>query len=1226
MATKNDSHLYSLHKPDRTLASITASTTAPRITNSTTSRLPRNAFSAKINSTSRKTLFPYFEIHSFSTRRRYSTWKRVVSHITELFNDSNTTPKRVTGSSSCQGQSNKNESQSHQNTASGRLKSHRERPPRLQYISKIWQKPYVVQQRKPHRIVSVGHRENTGPLIIFTQENYGREPSIANAVEKFPEQFPLRNRPRPTRMKSFVQFLTTPTADTPGTALLLHFDDKRYIIGNVHEGLQRAIVQMGTRVGKVGEIFMTGRTEWRNMGGLIGMILALADSAIASSKSQEEAWEKARLRKLQKDQANGRLIEGGGADDGNKKSTQATPGLRLTLFGPPNLNHLLATARRFVFRKGLPLEAIEFDHQSRKEGTKEWPPSWEDERVRVWAMPILPEESNQPPAAKMSPRKRSFSEVEGYDINGSAALTSEDSADRKRIAQGVVADMFSSSWSLDALFEAKLSQVYLPATLFVRDPDSKVIKKYTGPLPGSSDELPDITVLVRKPWPGAMVRSLPRTTPAKEAVSYIFRCHNQRGRFKPAEAAKLGVEKYDYSRLARGETVVSKTGQTVTPDMILEPERAGSGVAVVDLPTLEYVEPLISREEWKSEVMSGVDAVVWMLGRDVCQSEELRSFMAEFKNLQHFVSSPDLSTNQIALDSVASTTTHLSQMDPDRYNPPLHASQPTSQHLGNLPLQNQNPHIRVPKRGEVWNLMPETILSTDLIVPALDIDAVKNNIPEEVLSLASEASKYLESDKAGLDVWAETLPSKDTEIIALGTGSALPSKYRNVSATLVRIPGYGSVLFDCGENTLGQLQRVYSPTELSQVLQELKIIWISHMHADHHLGTVSVIRAWYHEVHGAQPDTMEESSYSEPHMRMKDKRLAVVSENAMLQWLHEYSAVEDYGYSRLAPLCISAALPSKHVASNLQWYSTASDPKVDVDAAGFSQTPSLPQLHRRETSVLIPPSALNLASIQAVAVKHCKGARAVSITFPSGLKISYSGDCRPSRNFARIGQESHVLIHEATFDDELKGDANAKNHSTTREALKVGAWMRAKAVVLTHFSQRYQKVPVLDGLDEEMTKDEPREEETVVDEDDHAPIEPQPTSSTFQSLADIGKPAEPKDAPLPGASELTTSTHGSDDIFEDKQALKDAARNLKVAIAFDYMRLRIGDIAKMSYFTSALRRLYAEEERDEKASRPSSANGDSSKNTNNGQPKKSKAEKKKAKKAEAAEAAKASKQ
>lgn len=57
-----------------------------------------------------------------------------------------------------------------------------------------------------------------------------------------------------------------------------------------------------------------------------------------------------------------------------------------------------------------------------------------------------------------------------------------------------------------------------------------------------------------------------------------------------------------------------------------------------------------------------------------------------------------------------------------------------------------------------------------------------------------------------------------------------------------------------------------------------------------------------------------------------------------------------------------------------------------------------------------------------------------------------------------------MLLHEATFDDELRGDAEAKKHSTTSEAIAVGMAMGAKRIVLTHFSQRYQKIPVMEDM------------------------------------------------------------------------------------------------------------------------------------------------------------------
>lgn len=37
----------------------------------------------------------------------------------------------------------------------------------------------------------------------------------------------------------------------------------------------------------------------------------------------------------------------------------------------------------------------------------------------------------------------------------------------------------------------------------------------------------------------------------------------------------------------------------------------------------------------------------------------------------------------------------------------------------------------------------------------------------------------------------------------------------------------------------------------------------------------------------------------------------------------------------------------------------------------------------------------------------------------------------------------------------------AKKHSTTSEAIDVGRRMGARRILLTHFSQRYQKIPVM---------------------------------------------------------------------------------------------------------------------------------------------------------------------
>ncbi len=63
----------------------------------------------------------------------------------------------------------------------------------------------------------------------------------------------------------------------------------------------------------------------------------------------------------------------------------------------------------------------------------------------------------------------------------------------------------------------------------------------------------------------------------------------------------------------------------------------------------------------------------------------------------------------------------------------------------------------------------------------------------------------------------------------------------------------------------------------------------------------------------------------------------------------------------------------------------------------------------------------------------------------------------------RAGANATLLIHEATFEPALEQQAREKRHSTTQEALDAGARMGAYRTLLTHFSQRYPRLP--GGLD-----------------------------------------------------------------------------------------------------------------------------------------------------------------
>ena len=53
----------------------------------------------------------------------------------------------------------------------------------------------------------------------------------------------------------------------------------------------------------------------------------------------------------------------------------------------------------------------------------------------------------------------------------------------------------------------------------------------------------------------------------------------------------------------------------------------------------------------------------------------------------------------------------------------------------------------------------------------------------------------------------------------------------------------GHLLLDGGEGTLGQLLRHFGPAQLEDVLRRIRVIFVSHLHADHHLGIIRVLKA-----------------------------------------------------------------------------------------------------------------------------------------------------------------------------------------------------------------------------------------------------------------------------------------------------------------------------------------------------------------------------------------------
>jgi ribonuclease Z len=63
-----------------------------------------------------------------------------------------------------------------------------------------------------------------------------------------------------------------------------------------------------------------------------------------------------------------------------------------------------------------------------------------------------------------------------------------------------------------------------------------------------------------------------------------------------------------------------------------------------------------------------------------------------------------------------------------------------------------------------------------------------------------------------------------------------------VSSTYIEVIGAGGILLDAGEGTLGQLLRVFGAPNVDDLIKRLKCVFVSHMHADHHLGLIRILK------------------------------------------------------------------------------------------------------------------------------------------------------------------------------------------------------------------------------------------------------------------------------------------------------------------------------------------------------------------------------------------------
>ena len=128
--------------------------------------------------------------------------------------------------------------------------------------------------------------------------------------------------------------------------------------------------------------------------------------------------------------------------------------------------------------------------------------------------------------------------------------------------------------------------------------------------------------------------------------------------------------------------------------------------------------------------------------------------------------------------------------------------------------------------------------------------------------------------------------------------------------------------------------------------------------------------------------------------------------------------------------------------------------------------------------------------------------------------------------------------------------------------------MGARRVLLTHFSQRYQKIPNLEGMGR--LEVDLEDADATADEGDGTGadvpmLDADADTGGKQSLQPILDPSSGPNSQNRDTDPTTTRIR--------KITPPLPGTDMKVGVAFDYMRVKVGDIAHLEKFTPALLRL-----------------------------------------------------
>jgi len=279
----------------------------------------------------------------------------------------------------------------------------------------------------------------------------------------------------------------------------------------------------------------------------------------------------------------------------------------------------------------------------------------------------------------------------------------------------------------------------------------------------------------------------------------------------------------------------------------------------------------------------------------------------------------------------------------------------------------------------------------------------------------------------------------DLRVVFLGTAGSIPTPQRGLPAIAIRRKNE-LLLFDCGEGVQRQI------IQAGVGFHRKTMVFVTHMHGDHMLGLPGLFQ------------TMS--------LLDRERKLEVYGPAGIMAFVEAIK--QTVHFTLTFPIEVSEIKEPCVVCTEKEYevHAIWADHVTPSLAYALIEKPRPGRFHPEKAKSLGVPEGPLWSKLQYGSVIKLPNGRIIrpeEVLGPRrpGRKIVYTGDTRPSKNLVKFAENADLLIHEATFDDELWEKAREDGHSTPSQAAETAKKAGVKWLVLTHVSARYKNPSLL---------------------------------------------------------------------------------------------------------------------------------------------------------------------